>query len=230
MRILITGASRGLGLYLASHFAEQGHTVVGCARSASEFTHERYRHMQFDATDETALTAAMVEIRQRYGGLDALINNAGTAGMVPIALTPVGKARDILNVNFLSTFVCTRAAVRLLRASDNARIVNMSSVAVPLRLDGEAVYAAAKSAIETFTRISAKEFGRWGITCNAVGPSPVRTNLLRGVPEDKLDALIQRQSIPEWATPADVANAVDFFLRPESRMVTGQVLYLGGIA
>ena len=65
MRILITGASRGLGLYLASHFAEQGHTVVGCARSASEFTHERYRHMQFDATDDMFTIRALSDARSR---------------------------------------------------------------------------------------------------------------------------------------------------------------------
>jgi 3-oxoacyl-[acyl-carrier protein] reductase len=120
--------------------------------------------------------------------------------------------------------------VRLLRQSAHPRIVNMTTVAVPLRLDGEAVYASAKSAIETFTRVAAKEVGPWGITCNAVGPSPVRTNLLRKVPEDKLAALIERQAVKRWATTDDVGNVVDFFLRPESGMVTGQVVYLGGIA
>ena len=68
-----------------------------------------------------------------------------------------------------------------------------------------------------------------GITCNAVGPSPIRTGLVAGVPLAKLEALVARQAIPEWATADDVYNVVEFFARPESRYVTGQVVYLGGL-
>jgi len=102
-------------------------------------------------------------------------------------------------------------------------------VAVPLRLRGEAVYAASKSAVETFTRTVARELGEFGITCNAVGPSPIRTALISGVPADKLQRLIEEQAIRRWATPEDLINVVDFFLSPASTMVTGQVVYLGGI-
>jgi 3-oxoacyl-[acyl-carrier protein] reductase len=79
------------------------------------------------------------------------------------------------------------------------------------------------------TRIVAKEFGPLGVTCNAVGPSPIRTDLIRNVPEEKLNALIAQQAVPTWAQADDVINVVDFFLRPESRMITGQVIYLGGM-
>jgi 3-oxoacyl-[acyl-carrier protein] reductase len=115
-----------------------------------------------------------------------------------------------------------------MRGSSSARIVNLTSVAVPLRLQGEAVYAASKSALETFTRIAARELGPLGITCNAVGPSPIATALLAGVPKDRLGALIDAQAVSRWAVPDDVVNVVEFFLRPESSMVTGQVIYLGG--
>ena len=97
-----------------------------------------------------------------------------------------------------------------------------------MRLQGETVYAASKSAVETFTRTVASEMAPFGITCNAVGPSPIRTALTSNVPNDKMEALIARQAIREWAEPDDVSNVVDFFLRPESRMITGQVVYLGG--
>ncbi|MDP5052350.1 MAG: SDR family oxidoreductase, partial [Congregibacter sp.] len=116
----------------------------------------------------------------------------------------------------------------LLRRSAHARIVNFSTVAVPLRLEGEALYAASKSAVETLTRIIAKEYGAHGITCNAVGPSPIATALIAGVPKHKIDALINEQAIPKMATEADVINAVKFFLSPDSSMITGQILYLGG--
>jgi len=103
-------------------------------------------------------------------------------------------------------------------------------VAVPLRLEGEAVYAASKSALETFTRIAAHEFAAFNVTCNAVGPCPVETSLTAGVPRQKMDRLVAAQAIQRWARPEDVVNVVDFFLRPESAMVTGQVIYLGGVS
>jgi 3-oxoacyl-[acyl-carrier protein] reductase len=105
----------------------------------------------------------------------------------------------------------------------------MSSVAVPLRLAGEAVYAASKSAIEMLTRVAARELGAFGITCNAVGPGPIATALLKGVGEEKIRRLVEQQAITRMAQPSEVAHVVDFFLHPDSQMITGQVIYLGGL-
>jgi 3-oxoacyl-[acyl-carrier protein] reductase len=229
-RILITGTSRGLGRALAEHYLAAGDVVIGCARGASDLAAPAYTHFPVDITDEHAVADLATCIRQGWGGLDAVINNAGIAAMNPVALMPLDTARRILDTNFTATFLLTRAAIRLLRSSAAGRIVNFTTVAVPLRLEGEAVYAASKSAVETFTRITARELAPFGITCNAVGPSPIRTRLTEAVPEDKMQSLIARQAIRRWAEPSDVANVVDFFLRPESGMITGQVVYLGGIS
>jgi 3-oxoacyl-[acyl-carrier protein] reductase len=229
MRVLVTGTSRGLGLGLAQHLLQQGNLVVGCARSASPINDAGYTHVQADVTDEQAISALMNTIRDTVGGLDALVNNAGVARMLPLAITPVDTARRIMEVNFLGSFLLMHGALRLLRKSTSGRIVNLTSIAVPLRLEGEAVYASAKSAVEMLTRTAAKELGPMGVTCNAVGPAPVRTDLTSHVPEEKLAALIAHQSIRRWATPEDVFNVIDFFLKPESSMITGQVIYLGGI-
>ena len=225
-RILITGASRGLGLALASHYAALGDTVWGCARGEAGLQHPNYEHFRLDVAKEADVEELFVALRPR--GLDVLVNNAGAASMNAIALTTAAAARSVIDTNFVGTFLCTRAAVRLLRASPAGRIVNLTSVAVPLRLEGEAIYAASKAAVETFTRITVREVAGFNITCNAVGPSPVPTRLTSGVPEEKIEALLRRQAIARWAEPADVINVVDFFLRAESRMVTGQVVYLGG--
>lgn len=227
--LLITGASRGIGAHLVEHYLGKGDLVTGCARGPSAVTHERYTHLQVDVTDEAAVRERFFEIRQRVGRLDALINNAGIASMNPVALTPFDTARQIMATNFLGTFALTHAALRLLRSSQAGRIVNFTTVAVPMRLEGEAIYAASKSAIETFTRIVAREVAPFGITCNAVGPSPIKTQLTGNVGADKIERLLARQAIPRWAESSDVANVVDFFLRPESAMVTGQIVYLGGV-
>ena len=227
-RILITGATRGIGQSLAQHYLARGATVIGCGRGKASIDHEGYVHFALDVSDEDAVNDLFSGLRDRYGSVDAIINNAGVASMNLVALTPARVARRIMDTNFLGTFLFTHGGIRLLRRSPAPRIVNVTTVAVPLGLEGEAVYAASKSAVETFTRITAREVGAYGITCNAIGPSPIQTALTRNVPVDKLDRLVQRQAVPRWAEPGDVANVVDFFLSPCSGMVTGQVVYLGG--
>jgi len=230
--ILITGASRGLGRHLAEYYLAQGDLVIGCARSEaaeSTISHKYYRHYRVDVTDAPAVRTLLQEVQREVGKLDALINNAGIANMNPLALTPVETARRIMETNFLGTFVLSQAAIRLLRKSSAPRIVNLSSIAVPLRLAGESVYAASKSAIETLTRVAAQELGAFGITCNAVGPTPIDTDLLKGVGKEKIRRLVEQQAIPRMAQPSDVAHVVDFFLHPASHMITGQVIYLGGL-
>jgi 3-oxoacyl-[acyl-carrier protein] reductase len=227
-RLLITGTTRGIGRHLAEHYLAQGDVVIGCGRSSASIEHPRYSHHAVDVGSEEAVTALCAEIRKGHGGLDVLINNAGSASMNAFMLTPPSTARRLFETNVLGPMQLTHGAVRLMRKSPAARVVNVTTIAVPLRLAGEAIYAATKAAVESFTRTVAKELGPMGITCNAVGPSVVRTALTGGVPAEKLQRLLAEQSVPHEATPADVANVIDFFLRPESRMITGQIVYLGG--
>ena len=227
--VLITGTSRGIGEALAEHHLAAGDLVIGCGRSRPELAHERYMHCELDVTDGKAVEGLFRHLKARVKTLDVLINNAGVASMNAIALTPVDVARRVMDTNFLAAFQFTRESMRMMRASPAARIVNLSTVAVPMRLEGEAVYAASKSALETFTRIAAREMAPLGITCNGVGPCPIETDLTASVPRAKIQALIDRQAVRRWGSPQDVINVIDFFVRPESAMVTGQIIYLGGI-
>lgn len=227
---LITGTRKGIGLDLARRFLDRGWRVVGCSRRPSEFAADGYAHHCLDVADEAAVRAMMAEIRANHGGLDALINNAGIAAMNHALLTPTEAVRRILETNVIGTFLLAREAAKLMRGQPRGRIVNFSTVAVPLRLEGEAAYAASKAAVEMLTRILARELAPYKITCNAVGPTPIETDLIRNVPRDKIDRLLAAQAIPRLGEPRDVLNVIDFFLRPESDFVTGQVIYLGGIS
>lgn len=229
MKILITGASRGIGKFLCDYYLRQGYLVAGYSRSGSDLKHENYLDFKGSVASEADVAAAISYLRSEWKSLDVLINNAGVSRMIPFALTPPQTARDVMEVNYLGTFIATHAAIRLLRKSDSASIVNLTSIAVPLRLEGEISYAAAKAAIEEFTRIAARELAEFGITCNALGPSPIKTDLIRNIGEDKLQSLLKRQAISRMATLEDAANVVDFFISEKSRMVTGQVVYLGGV-
>ena len=109
------------------------------------------------------------------------------------------------------------------------RIVNFATVATPIKLEGESVYAASKAAIENFTMLLAKEFAEFNITINAVGPTPVYTDLIKNVPKEKIDRLLQIQPIHRFGKFEDISNIIDFFLSSKSDFITGQILYLGGV-
>ncbi len=227
--ILITGASRGIGRFLVEYYTGQGSRVVGCSRHQSEFQHQNYRHFCLDVIDEPEVKAMFAEIGRSYGRLDVLINNAGIASMNHVLLTPLATVKRIFETNTLGTFLFCREAAKLMRRKKSGRIVNFTTVAAALDLEGEAAYAASKSAVATLTRILARELAAFNITVNAIGPTPVKTDLVRSVPAEKLDNLIRRQAIQRYGEFSDISNVIDFFLRPESDFVTGQILYLGGI-
>lgn len=230
MNILITGTSKGIGKYLAEHYLAQGHQVCGISRTPSEISHAGYRHYTADLADEASLKKSLAEIHRTLGGLDALINNAGIASMNHFLLTPTETAKQIFDINFFGTMIMCRDAARLMRKSQSGRIINFTTVAVPLNLDGEAVYAASKAAVESLTRILAKELAQFKITVNAVGPTPIQTALIASVGEKKIAAILERQAVKRMGKFSDVSNVTDFFLKPESEFVTGQIIYLGGVS
>jgi 3-oxoacyl-[acyl-carrier protein] reductase len=227
---VVTGASKGIGHYLVRQFLASGHVVVGLSRSKDEFVDPAYTHCAVDVADETGVRAAFQELWSRCGRLDHLINNAGIASMNHALLTPGATVERILRTNVLGSFVAAREAAKLMQRGRFGRIVNFSTVAVPLALAGEAAYVASKSAVEGLTRSLAREFAPFGIRINAVGPTPIDTDLIRNVPRDKIDALLKQQAIGRLGSFEDVGNVVRFFLAPESDFITGQVVYLGGVS
>ncbi len=227
--ILITGARKGIGRFLAEHYLAQGHSVVGCSRKDSPQEHERYTHYRLHVADEEAVKEMFTDLASKQGRLDVLINNAGIASMNHVLLTSAAKAREIMETNFIGTFLMCREAARLMKRNQFGRIVNLASVATPLKLEGEAVYAASKAAVISFTQVVAKELASFGITVNAIGPTPIDTDLIKSVPQEKLDHLISLQAIKRRGTFNDVTNLIDFLIRPESDFITGQVIFLGGV-
>lgn len=228
--MLITGTRKGIGRYLAEYYAEKGFLVVGCSRGNFEGAVKNYEHFQVDISDEDMVKMLFAEIRKRYESLDIVINNAGIASMNHSLLTPKKTVNQVFGTNFMGTFLFCREGAKLMQKKKYGRIVNLTTVAVPLKLEGEAIYASSKAAVTTLTQCLARELAEFGITVNAVGPTAIKTDLTRPIPERKLADLVRRQAIGRYGEFRDISNVIDFFIRPESDFITGQVIYLGGVS
>lgn len=231
MRVfIITGTTKGIGRYLVNQYLESNDDmIIGCSRSSSDLVHERYLHYELDISDENAVTKMCKDVYKKFKRIDVLINNAGIASMNQTFLTPGSTVEKIFQTNYFGTFYMCREVGKLMMKNKSGSIVNFSTVAVPLFLEGELVYSSSKAAVESLTRIFAKETGEYGITCNCVGPTPINTDLIKNVDPKKIEDLINKQAIKRKADFDDIKNVIDFFISERSKMITGQVIYLGGV-
>lgn len=231
MIVFVSGTRTGLGLGLAQWLLDAGHQVVGCSRRPTRLEHERYRFHQVDLTDPEAVRSLFRSVREEFGRLDGMINNAGTSVMNHFMMTPPDTIRSIFDINVFAALNASREAVKLLMKSDQPSpcILNISSVAVPWALDGQLAYSASKGAVEQATRVMSRELGGFGIRVNGLGLPPVETALTRTVPKDKIDGLVQRQALKRLCRIEDVVGPVEFLLSPRSAFVTGEMIYLGGV-
>jgi len=227
--LIITGSSKGIGRYLAEHYLDDNYIVIGCDIQDTDLSHERYDHHNLDISDEAEVIKMVKKASAKYKQIGYLINNAGIASMNHLLLTPYKTLEKVFKVNTFGTFLLCREVSKIMMKQKFGRIVNFTTVAVPLNLEGEAIYSASKIAIEQITRSIAVELSANGITCNAVGPAPIKTDLIKNVSDEKLERLLQRQAIHQFGELEDVANIIDFYFSEKSGMITGQTLYLGGV-
>ncbi len=225
---LITGTSRGIGKELARYYLSAGHEVIGCSRSEATIQDPDYHHYSIDLASVEAIRDMFQDIGQRWGRLSHLINNAALSSFNLAAFTEAATVEKLLAVNFTAPYVLSQEALRLMQRQRFGRIVNFSTVAVPLAVQTLSAYASSKAALETLTRILAREFGPFGITVNCVGPTVIQTDLISRLPDHVVRGILEAQAIKAPAGFEDVIAATDFFLSPRSGQFTGQVLYLGG--
>lgn len=231
--VLVTGASRGVGLDVVQHFLDQGAVVLGLSRGQAGTAHERYHHFSVDIGDADAVVNCFrKEIGKAFKAIDIVINNAAVLTSQYAMIMPVKNAVDMVNVNLLGTFFVSREAAKLMRKAQRASIINIGSMAASLEPMGDSIYAATKTAIITLANVMAREFSSMNITCNTIGITAIDTDMLRShtaSAQEKIKDIIGNLPIPRMATKDDILNVIDFFASERSSYITAQTIYLGGI-
>jgi 3-oxoacyl-[acyl-carrier protein] reductase len=225
---LITGTSQGFGRALAERLIANGWTVHGFARGTQMLVHDRFHAHVVDVTDESAVRVAVATIAES-GRIDLLVNNAGIASMNALLLTPAEVAERLMRVNYLGTFHCLQAVGKVMVRQRAGRVINVTTVAVPLALEGEAAYVASKAAVEALTKVAAKELAPSGIVISAIGFGPIDTALTRAVPQAALAKINGAIGRPQGTT---MTQAVDFFISrlTAADLKSGSVEYFGQTA
>src|SRR5215217_1591479 len=178
--VLVTGASRGVGLEIARHFLSKGATVIGLSRGAAGIEDENYAHFSVDlGNSEEVVNCFRKEIAKQFKSIDIVVNNAAVLTSQYAMIMPVKNATDMVNVNLLGVFFVSREAAKLMRKNNWGRIINISSMAVSLEPMGDSIYAATKAGINTLANVMAKEFSSMNVTCNTVAISAIETDMLQ---------------------------------------------------
>jgi 3-oxoacyl-[acyl-carrier protein] reductase len=233
-KVLVTGASRGLGLAIAQRLAADGFGVVALARSPSPALDAAMEAAQvgpgalsfhaFDLTRLDDIAPTVRALKVEHGGFYGLVNNAG---MGPAALLTNMSQADIertVRLNTLAPILVAKYLVRQMVVAGAGRVVNVASIIAGTGFNGLSVYGATKASMVGFTRSLARELGRVQVTVNAVAPGFIETDLTAGVEDDLLPRIAARSALRRLAEPKDVAAAVAFLMSEDARNITGTVL------
>jgi 3-oxoacyl-[acyl-carrier protein] reductase len=230
--IIVTGASRGLGLAIASALAAGGDQVIGIARSHSEEFRAAaaaaapgaMAFQAFDLNDTRAIGALVGGLRKQFGPIYGLVNNAGIGTAGVLANMRDEQIEALVRLNTVAPMVLSRYVLRSMMLERAGRIVNIASIVAATGYSGLSVYAATKASLVGFTRSLAREVGQLGITVNAVAPGFLETEMTEQLSEEQRVKIAHRSALRRLPEPADVAGTVEFLLSDRGRNITGVTL------
>lgn len=234
---LITGASRGIGLAIATELARQGAVVFGTATSAAgaaalqsvlQATSETARGVVLDVTDPQAVESVLAEIERTAGGIGILVNNAGIT-RDNLSLRMKDDEWDaVIDTNLKAVFRLSRAVMKGMMKARCGRIINITSVVGSSGNPGQANYAAAKAGVAGMTRALARELGSRNITVNCVAPGFIDTDMTKDLPDAQREALLGQIPLNRLGKAEEIAAAVAFLASPLASYITGSTLHVNG--
>jgi len=235
---LVTGASRGIGRGIATELGEQGADVIVNYRSSEAEAHEVKEEInegpgeavlaQADVSDLDEVEAMYDAVHEEFGGIDVLVNNAGITVDTKFEDMTREDWDRVMEVNLGGVFNCTKVCFDDIRAAEEGRLINVSSVVGQQGNYGQANYATTKSGLFGFTRTIALEIASEGSTANCVAPGFVETDMLADVPERVQENILKRIPLDRFAQVDDVAGIVSFLASEDSSYMTGQILGVNG--
>ncbi len=237
--VLVTGASRGLGLSITREILASGFRVIGVARSeTAEVRKEKDKHPTsfyfepFDLKDTLAIKDFASMISKRYGRLYGLVNNAGIGTAGVLATMHDSDINDVITVNLMAPMLLCKYLSRGMLINRRGRIVNIASIIAGTGFAGLAAYGGSKAGLVGFTKSLSRELGKAGITVNCISPGYVETSMTASMGEDRLASIRRRSPFERFPTPQEIAAAVCFLLSPVGSGVHGSniVVDLGSTA
>jgi 3-oxoacyl-[acyl-carrier protein] reductase len=236
--VLVTGGSRGIGAAIARLAAERGamtvvnyrHDEAAAGRVVDEIrvSGGRAEAIRADVADQEAVRTMFRTIRESWGDLDVLVNNAGVMTGALLAMTPVADFDVQMNVNARGTFLCMQHAAKQMTRRGAGRIVNLSSVVGRYGARGRVAYAASKAAVIGMTLAAARELGPSGITVNAVAPGLIDTDMTVALSAELRREILESTPLGRAGTASEVARLVVWLASDEAGFVNGQVLGIDG--
>ena len=236
---LITGSGQGIGKAIALTFAQEGATIavndIAFNESKAKETVEELRQLGVkaelflaDVSQEAEVNAMVEKVIETFGRVDILVNNAGINRDGLLHKGSLVNWEVVMAVNLTGPFLCTKAVLPSMRVQGYGRIVNLSSLTARMGIFGTGYYATSKSGLIGLTKVTAAENATKGITCNALAPGYINTEMMSKYPEEQIKTLIAKIPVGRLAEPIEVADAALFLASDSSAYMTGAVLDING--
>ncbi len=233
--IIVTGGSRGLGLAISLALAAEGYQVIAVARSvsaqlqaamdlAADSATGRLNFRSCDLSRTAELGAFVGTLREEFGPIYGLVNNAGIGTPGVLTLMPDERVEALVRLNTLSPILMTKYVLRSMMVEGTGRVINMASIVASTGYSGLTAYSATKASLLGFTRSLAREVGPLNITVNAIAPGFIDTDMTEALDAEQRQRITHRSALKRLADAADVANAVLYLLSDSARNITGVTL------
>ena len=230
-KILITGASRGIGKDIALNSKEKGYKVLGTSTTnegVSSLKENGIHGLQLDLNDKKSVESFNDLLTQEHSDITVLVNNAGITRDNIVLRMSEEEWTDVLNVNLHGAFKVTKTVLKFMLKKRWGRILNISSTSASTGNRGQANYAAAKAGIEAFSKSLAKEVGSRGITVNAIAPGYIQTDMTKVISENVKEEILSQIPLSRFGKPEEISQLVDFLISDEASYITGQTIHING--